>query len=280
MRSPRTGLLTGHGSGGERRGKSRSVRAFHGAAARSDAPPRFPLSARAPGKQQKGGQNVGQLALSATPEQFVARFVPAASTEDLFTLVANPAMSAVLEGTPVQEGHRIPVLTRTGRTPHVEAARWGLVPSWWRQSGVSPVRLPVTMSAVPRERLTTSGWRLLLRRSRCTVPASVLTLNIDPSRGRRAVQFMRRDGGMFAMAGIIDTWSEPATGIRVRSCAIIMTPAIEAVASLTDSMPVILGDRDSESAWLDPELTDMRGIAPYLRPRAWNDVTYWLVTEP
>ena len=85
---------------------------------------------------------------------------------------------------------------------------------------------------------------------------------------------------MFAMAGIIDTWSEPATGIRVRSCAIIMTPAIEAVASLTDRMPVILGDQASESAWLDPELTDLRSIAAYLRPRAWNDVTYWLVTEP
>ena len=66
----------------------------------------------------------------------------------------------------------------------------------------------------------------------------------------------RRDGGLFAFAGIFDRWKD-AAGTETRSFAIVTTAADDLVAQIHNRMPVIL-EREQEEPWLAtaPEKTD------------------------
>jgi putative SOS response-associated peptidase YedK len=74
----------------------------------------------------------------------------------------------------------------------------------------------------------------------------------DRKQQRIPFRFSFPDGGLFAFAGlwtvarIDDQWIATAT--------ILTTSANAVVARLHDRMPVILPDRDSELAWLSPQL--------------------------
>ena len=72
----------------------------------------------------------------------------------------------------------------------------------------------------------------------------------DRKQPRQPFRFTVDDGGPFALAGL---WTEGwQDGARVASVTILTCPANRLVARLHDRMPVILPDRASERAWLDP----------------------------
>lgn len=60
------------------------------------------------------------------------------------------------------------------------------------------------------------------------------------------------DDSPFALAGIWDTWRDPATSAEVRNFAVVTCAPNEMMASIHDRMPVILHREDYER-WLSPE---------------------------
>jgi putative SOS response-associated peptidase YedK len=53
-----------------------------------------------------------------------------------------------------------------------------------------------------------------------------------------------KDGAPFGLAGVWESWKEPATGEWVRTFAIITTDANELVADIHDRVPVIVAPSD------------------------------------
>jgi putative SOS response-associated peptidase YedK len=85
----------------------------------------------------------------------------------------------------------------------------------------------------------------------------------DRRQPRQPFHFTVDDGAPFALAGLwTPGWLD---GERVATVTILTCPANEVVGRLHDRMPVILPDRASELAWLDPGL-DGPAAASLCRP--------------
>ncbi|MFN3704770.1 MAG: SOS response-associated peptidase [Thermoflexales bacterium] len=141
-----------------------------------------------------------------------------------------------------------PVAVIFEHAPRVLAvARWGLMPSWGERAGRQTPLINARAETL-HERPT---FRRLLHRQRCLIPADgFYEWRTDAGGHKQPIRFTLQDGGLFAFAGLWDTWQN-AHGQRVPSCVIITVPANSLIAPLHDRMPAML---DSEQArrWLSP----------------------------
>lgn len=122
------------------------------------------------------------------------------------------------------------------------AVRWGIEPPWGRGGPLINARSETAASRHP--------FATLVREpaSRCLIPADGFYEWLraeDRREPRRPFRFTLTDGEPFAFAGLWD--GEAAT--------ILTTAPNELVARLHDRMPVILGDRTAERAWLEDDLS-------------------------
>jgi len=84
--------------------------------------------------------------------------------------------------------------------------------------------------------------------------------------GKRMPYKIAAEEGVFAMAGVWDSWSDGTQ--EIMSCSIITTEATEAFKTIHNRMPVIL-DWDTFDQWLDAksDLSEIRKLlVPYEKP--------------
>jgi len=141
----------------------------------------------------------------------------------------------------------------------VREFRWGLVPSWSKTGTAGPPLINARAETV----VMRPTFRDAFARRRCLVPATGFFEWDRGSRPARPSLFRPAAGGLWAFAGIWESWRSPE-GRRVDSLAIVTVPANERIAPLHDRMPAIL-DRERHAAWLDPETPpDVRAeLRPY-----------------
>jgi putative SOS response-associated peptidase YedK len=137
----------------------------------------------------------------------------------------------------------IPILHAREGQLFLVAARWGLVPHWWREG--KPPRF--SHNARMEEAASKPLWRDAMRHTRCLVPA--LGWYEWRESDKQPYFFCRRDGCLVALAGLMARWTDPATGESLLSCAVLTTQAGGALAAVHDRMPVALPP-DAEAAWL------------------------------
>ena len=157
----------------------------------------------------------------------------------------------------------IPVLRLDRSTGEIELihARWGLIPSWWKEP--KPPR--ATHNARSEEAATKPMWKGPLAKSRCLVPALgwyewKQVEHTDPATGeiiksKQPHLFHLPGNQLFAFAGLMALWKPANDDEWQASCAILTRDAIGPAADVHDRMPVVLS-KDSEKAWLDPKSTD------------------------
>jgi putative SOS response-associated peptidase YedK len=86
---------------------------------------------------------------------------------------------------------------------------------------------------------------------RCLIPASgFYEWEARPDRRKQAFHITVAGREVCAFAGLWSIWRGSSREIEIRSCAILTTPANEAVGPLHDRMPAILPEA-AEAAWLD-----------------------------
>ncbi|MGQ0526114.1 MAG: SOS response-associated peptidase [Betaproteobacteria bacterium] len=153
----------------------------------------------------------------------------------------------------------IPVLRwdRQARQLELVAARWGLIPHWWKE-----LKAPqFAFNARIEEAASKPMWRDASRRARCLIPAEgwyEWKEDVDGPRARTRKQpyfVCRPDRQPFCFAGLLSRWLDRETGETVVSCAILTTPAAGALAELHERMPVVVPDT-VHGAWLDAAQTD------------------------
>jgi putative SOS response-associated peptidase YedK len=157
----------------------------------------------------------------------------------------------------------IPILRLDRATGELELvhARWGLIPTWWKQA--KPPRM--THNARSEEAAIKPMWKGPLAKSRCLIPAAgwyewEQVERTDPATGEivkvKQPHYLYLPGDeLFAFAGLMAMWKPVNDDAWQASCAILTRAAVGPAAAVHDRMPVILS-RDAEAAWLDGECTD------------------------
>ena len=163
----------------------------------------------------------------------------------------------------------VPMLRLSDAGLEEVAARWGLIPIWWKEA--KPPRN--TFNARSEEAGTKAMWRIPASKARCLVPAMGWyewkeVERIDPSTGEatKAKQpfFMRRpDREPIAFAGLMSRRTVEGDKTEF-TCTILTRDAVGLAAQIHTRMPIAL-PKDAEAAWLDPELTDPAAMVQFAR---------------
>lgn len=150
----------------------------------------------------------------------------------------------------VQPTTEVPVLRLEDGARVLDAARWGLIPHWWKKDA-PPTH---TINARLEEAAGKPMWRDPLRRSRCLLPAEGWYEWQALAGGKQPHYIRRADGRPFCFAGLVSVWQDRL------SCALLTRASGGPVAEVHDRMPVVLPD-DALEGWLDPGLEDATRFA-------------------
>jgi putative SOS response-associated peptidase YedK len=121
--------------------------------------------------------------------------------------------------------------------------RWGLIPHWAKAE-----KTKYSMINAKAETVTEKpAYRGPIKNKRCLVIADTFYEWKKINGTKQPYRIMMKDGGLFALAGIWDTWKND--GKELKTCSIITTDANQLMKSLHDRMPVILPP-EMEEKWL------------------------------
>lgn len=138
--------------------------------------------------------------------------------------------------------------------------KWGLVPSWARDTSMG-ARLINARSETVREK---PAFRQAFKQRRCIIPADGF-YEWQRTEGRKQPFFFQmRDESPFGFAGLWEQW-KGEEGLVINSCTILTTAANEVLRPVRDRMPVILHP-DDYSLWLDHDVRKLEMVEDLLRP--------------
>jgi putative SOS response-associated peptidase YedK len=150
--------------------------------------------------------------------------------------------------------------------------RWGLIPSWARDTK----KLPVLNNARAETVAEKPTFRQSFRQRRCLIPASGFFEWKTEGRGKQPYFISGRDGAPFSFAGIWETWNSD-TGEAKESCAILTTECNALMQPIHDRMPVILSPEVWDT-WLDPEMRKDEVLLSLLKPFDADRMQAWPVS--
>ena len=151
----------------------------------------------------------------------------------------------------------MPVVVRDDRN-RLEMMQWGLIPAWSKE--------PKSMAINARIEgiLTKPSFRKPIRYHRCLIPATGFYEWKKEQSGKTPYYIRRKDGELFAFAGIFDLWRDQS-GEETKTFAIITTAPNELLAQVHNRMPLILRP-EQESLWLTTEPGKIDSLLLSLQP--------------
>lgn len=158
----------------------------------------------------------------------------------------------------------------------LDRMRWGLIPSWAKESTIGDRLINARAETVAEK----PSFRRAYSRRRCIVPVDGFYewMAVPGRRTKQPVYIHGTTGQPLALAGLWESWRDPAVedAPALHTCTIITTDANRVLAEVHDRMPVLLAD-DGWDRWLDP-VADATSLAPLLVPAPDDDVTFHEVT--
>lgn len=151
----------------------------------------------------------------------------------------------------------VPVVVRDDIN-RLELMKWGLMPSWSKESK------SVAINARIEGILSKPSFREPIRTYRCLIPATGYYEWKNVSGEKHPYYIRRRDGEVFAFAGIYDAWKAPEGTIH-RAFAIVTIAPHELLAEVHNRMPFIL-EPEEEDLWLSTKPENIDGLLAGLKP--------------
>lgn len=124
--------------------------------------------------------------------------------------------------------------------------QWGLIPFWAKDPKIGSQLINARAETLAEK----PSFKNALAKRRCLIPADGFYEWKKQKGGSQPYYIRRRDGGLFAFAGLWEEWKTPEGEPR-QTCTIITTEPNELMSSLHHRMPVILKPAH-EAEWLDP----------------------------
>lgn len=138
----------------------------------------------------------------------------------------------------------LPVVVR-GDQNRLEGMQWGLIPSWSKEPK------SVAINARIEGILAKPSFRRPVCHRRCLIPATGFYEWKKEVEGKTPYYIRRKDGDLFAFAGVYDVWRSPE-GSQRKTFAILTSAPNELLAAVHNRMPVILTP-EQERLWLTTE---------------------------
>jgi putative SOS response-associated peptidase YedK len=179
---------------------------------------------------------------------------------DHFGLDDDPSWTPRWNIAPTQQ---VATVRQDAREPRriFRLVRWGLIPYWAKD----PAMGFKTINAQAETAVEKPAFREAMRRRRCLIPADGFYewQKITPQE-KQPYHFSMLDDSVFALAGLWESWRDPA-GQTIETCTILTTKPNALVAAVHDRMPAILTP-ESYDLWLDPGITDPSRVIECLTP--------------
>lgn len=201
-------------------------------------------------KKGKVSMMCGRFTLTASFDDLIIRY----SVHD----VVEPFHNARYNIAPMQ---MIPAVVHDGEKNRLGQLRWGLVPSWAKDDRMAGKMINARSETL----LEKASFKSLVHKKRCLIPADSFYEWKTINGKKQPVRFLLKDSSIFSMAGLYDSWINPANGQKVSSCTIITTSPNPLVAEVHDRMPVILM-REDEQKWLGRSNTSIEELISLLIP--------------
>lgn len=150
----------------------------------------------------------------------------------------------------------VAVLVKAHEANHLRMFRWGLISHWAQNASIGHRMINARVETLAEK----PSFCRLLEQKRCLVLADGFYEWKKAGRSKKPHRVTLQNGGLFAFAGLWDSWISP-TGQTVNSCTIITTAANRIMEPIHNRMPVILS-QENESAWLNENVkpTDIKGL--------------------
>jgi putative SOS response-associated peptidase YedK len=152
--------------------------------------------------------------------------------------------------------------------------RWGLVPFWSKEGTAAFNTINAKAETVAKSPAYREPWK----RRRCLVPADWFYewKKID-EKTKQPYAIAMKDGGLFAFAGLWDSWKDKASGQELQTYTILTTDPNELLIPIHNRMPVILDRKDYER-WMAPAEPSHLPV-DLLRPYPTEEMKAWKVSR-
>ncbi len=180
--------------------------------------------------------------------------------EDFNIRAGRPNLPARYNIAPTQDA---PVVRLTPSGRQLALLRWGLIPSWAKDSKFKANTINARAETVSEK----PTFRDAFKNCRCLVIADGFYEWKTEAGGKQPYLFARKDDRPMAFAGLWQRWEKGPESIE--SFTIIVTSANDVVSEIHDRMPVILDPKHFD-AWLDVDSHSAGEVLPLLKPYPGN----------
>jgi len=139
----------------------------------------------------------------------------------------------------------VPIVVNDSGQRRLTLAHWGLVPFWAKDPSMGSRLINARAETLAEK----PAFKYALSRRRCLVPADGFYEWQRTPSGTQPFFVRRRDGELFAMAGLWETWESPDGSPLISSTIVTIEPN-ELLAPIHNRMPAMLLPED-EKAWLE-----------------------------
>jgi putative SOS response-associated peptidase YedK len=203
----------------------------------------------------------GRFALYTDPIALAKKF----QTENLLDLLPsyNVAPSQTIPIIRNEEGRRLFAM-----------ARWGLIPSWAKDSKIGYNTINARADTVAEK----PSFRSAFQHRRCLIPADGYFewQEIAGNKTKQPWCISLKSQEPMALAGLWEHW-QGSDGSEIESCTIVVTAGNELMQPIHDRMPVIIPSENWD-AWLDNANTNKQGLQTLLAQYPADEMRAWQVS--
>jgi len=168
-----------------------------------------------------------------------------------------------------------------GSERSIQTARWGLIPSWAKDASRQANAINARVESIAEKPTFKSAFKS----RRCLIPVTGYyewATELGKYKPKQPFYISHKDKHSLAIAGLYETWINPATNSPITTAAIITREAAGIVAPIHHRMPVIL-PKDLWSSWLSNKSLTPDEIEHYLNMINLNQpdeaLTFWPVSD-
>jgi putative SOS response-associated peptidase YedK len=157
----------------------------------------------------------------------------------------------------------IPVIRRPRSGDNLRemaGCKWGLIPFWAKDPKIGNNLINAKAETIAEK----PSFKQAFTKRRCLIPADgFYEWRKQGKAPSQPMYIRRRDGGLFAFAGLWEEWRSPE-GEPIETCTIITVEPNELLSKIHHRMAAILRP-DDEAAWIDPK-SKVDDLLQMLRP--------------
>jgi len=163
----------------------------------------------------------------------------------------------------------------------IQTARWGLIPSWAKDASRQANAINARVESIAEKPTFKSAFKS----RRCLVPVTGYyewATELGKYKPKQPFYISHKDKQSLAIAGLYESWINPAANSPITTAAIITREAAGIVAPIHHRMPVIL-PKDLWSTWLSNKSLTPDEIEHYLNminlKQTDEQLTFWPVSD-